>query len=106
MEALLQDIRYGLRILFTNKPFTVTVVVIIGLGIGANTAIFSIVDAALLQRLPFDDAEQLVVVNGVADRPSGPQVRGASYPDLVAPTLRRGSDRLRSFCVSRWFLFF
>lgn len=83
MDALLQDARYGLRILVKNPAFALTVVSILALGIGANTAIFSIADAALLQAMPFEDGESLVIVNGVADRPDGPQVRGASYLDVL-----------------------
>lgn len=79
---MLQDLRYGLRLVRSYKGFSLTVVVVLGLGIGANTAIFSVVDAALLQRLPFAEAHRLVVLNGVMDRPSGPQPRGMSYPDF------------------------
>ncbi len=83
MEALMIDIRHGVRILLRNPAFTLTAVSILALGIGANTAIFTVVDAALLQRLPFADADSLFIVNGVADQPSGPQIRGASYREIM-----------------------
>src|SRR5262245_36309870 len=62
MQTIWQDLRYGARMLLKNPGFTVVAVLTLALGIGANTAIFSLTDQILLRRLPVERPEELVIL--------------------------------------------
>lgn len=82
METLLHDLRYAGRTLARNPGFTVVAVLTLALGIGANTAIFSVVDGVLLRPAPFENAERLMMI-WETDRDSGTTREPASLPDYL-----------------------
>jgi putative ABC transport system permease protein len=89
MGTLLQDVRYGLRMLVKKPTFTIVAVLTLALGVGANTAIFSIVNAVLLRSLPFSHPDRLVKI--VANNKGvGAQDIGFSVPELDDLRTRAG----------------
>ena len=82
MSSLFRDLRYGLRLLLRQPTFTLAVVITLALAIGANTAIFTVVNAALLRSLPYRDPDALVHLWETKPQKEFP-TREASYPDFV-----------------------
>src|SRR5215213_2312434 len=82
MNTLLQDIRFGVRMLLKSPGVSVVATIALALGIGATTAIFSVVNAVLLRPLPFPDAESLVAVFETDTR-RGLQRGSHSYPNFM-----------------------
>jgi predicted permease len=74
LEHFAQDVRYGLRMLFANKGFTIVAVLTLALGIGANTAVFTLINALLLRSLPVPNPNELVVLS----------THGAGGPGIIS----------------------
>jgi len=83
---MLKDLRYGLRSLLKHRTFTAVCVVTLALGIGANTAIFTVVNAVVLRPLPFQDAERLAMIWTTKDTNQEQPLSFADYSDLKNQT--------------------
>src|SRR5262245_3642820 len=84
METAFQDLRYGIRLLVKNPGFTTITVLTLALGIGINTAIFSVIHSVLLRPLPYQDPEGLVQLWEVSPQQKGSnETNSLSLPNFV-----------------------
>src|ERR1700743_929264 len=85
MESLVPALRYALRRLYKSPGFALTAILTLAFGIGATTAIFSIVEGVLLRPLPFPEPDRLMVLSDIlqgADIPGGNGEAGVTIPDI------------------------
>jgi putative ABC transport system permease protein len=84
LDTFVQDVKFGARMLRKNFVFTIVAVLTLALGIGANTAIFSVVNGVLLRPLPYANAERLVAIQELNEKGSRVQVTPANFLDWRA----------------------
>jgi predicted permease len=102
MRTLLADLRYGIRILFRAPAFAIAVVAVLAVGIGANTAIFSIVNAVLLRPLPFEEPDRLVRLFHVPPQAAFPGMRRFSVSPANYFDWKREARLFESMAIYRY----
>src|SRR5688572_13112567 len=86
LEEMRQDARHAARILIQHPSFTAAAVLSLALGIGANTAIFSVIDAALLNPLPYAEPDRLIAIHGTSPKSRKNSVSYPNFLDMRART--------------------
>ena len=86
LEAILfslrDDLRYAIRQIFKSPGFAAVAIITLALAIGANTAVFSVVDAVMLRPLPYSHPERLIEAQSLNSRAPSSQITALSYPDF------------------------
>ena len=95
MDSILKDLRFGARALMRSHWYTAIVVLTLGLGIGANTAIFSVITGVLLRPLPYERSDRLVLLRQSAPLASVAE-RGCFLMNRLSSVARRAANRARS----------
>jgi putative ABC transport system permease protein len=98
LRDAVRDIRHSVRLLAASRSFTIVAALTLALGIGANTAIFSVVHGLLLRPLPYAEPDRLLFVDGVLTRPEGEVSFQLSYPDVES--IRAQAKTIQS--VAAW----
>jgi hypothetical protein len=88
MESFIQDIRFGARMLMKQPGFTLIAVVTLALGIGANTAVFTLINALLLRTLPVSNPHELVTLTAINGQAGGAQGSNTYSPKISFPMYR------------------
>jgi len=103
METLWQDLKYGARMLLRNKGFTIIAVLALALGIGANTAIFSVVNAVLLRPLPYAETDRLAMVWLKGEKAAGGDRVPLSVADFLDwRTQNQTFEKVAAFGTNRY----
>ncbi|HEV8375496.1 MAG TPA: ABC transporter permease, partial [Candidatus Polarisedimenticolia bacterium] len=100
MAILLQDVRYGLRMIRRNPGFSLVAVLTLALGIGANTAIFSVVNGILLRPLPYADPDRLSIVT-IDRREAGPRFTLSEADFLLLHDRMQGFESMAALRTER-----
>jgi len=98
MSPLWDDLRFGLRLLWRHPSFSILALLTLAFGIGANTAVFSLVRGVLMKPLPYNQPGQLVWFGG-RDARFGAESSGVSIPDLLDLRLRSRKVRKRKIRI-------
>jgi putative ABC transport system permease protein len=102
MDSLINDLRYGIRNLIARPGFTSIAVITLALGIGANTAIFSVVNATLLRPLPFKDPDRIVMVRGYIAKLSADNLPSSAGNYLAVARQSQTFQQLTAFRQWTW----